>query len=199
MNFVKRGVYLELFTVLWMAIEASLSLYAGIVAGSALIAAFGIDSIIELISGSILLWRLWVESKHGSGEKVERAEHIAKWLVVVTLILLCFYVLVTALYGLFYQYRPEESLIGIGVSFAAVIIMPLLGYAKNNVQKHIKSNALKGDITNTITCAYMAGTVLVGLGLNAIFHWWWVEYLAGLVFLFWLIRETIEAFEEAKE
>ena len=199
MKQVQKGIYLELFTVIWMIIEATLAIYAGIIAGSTLIAAFGIDSVIELISGSILLWRLQVESKHGNGEKVEQAELIAKWVVAVTLIFLCFYVLFTSVYGLVKHSQPEESLLGIGVSFAAVIIMPILAYGKNSVQKHIKSDALKGEITNTITCAYMAGTVLLGLLFNAIFHWWWAESVAGLVFLLWLVQEAKEAFEEARE
>ena len=196
---LQKGIYLELFTVVWMIIEATIAIYAGIIAGSALIAAFGIDSIIELMSGGILLWRLQIELKHENGEKVEQAEHIAKWIVAVTLILLCLYVLFTSVYALVKHSQPEGSFLGIGVSFAAVIIMPLLASAKNNVQKYIRSDALKGDITNTITCAYMAGTVLAGLLLNFIFHWWWAESIAGLVFLFWLVREAKEAFEEARE
>jgi len=199
MTNTQKGVFLELFTVVWMVIEAILAIYAGIVAKSALLAAFGIDSVIELISGGILLWRLLVEIKHGDGEIVERAENIAAWVVATTLALLCLYVLFTSVYGLLTHSQPESSLLGMGVSTAAIIVMPLLAYGKKKVAKKVKSDALKGDIANTITCAYMAGTVLIGLLLNALFHWWWAESIAALVFLYWLFGEAKEAFEEARE
>ena len=76
--------------------------------------------------------------------------------------------------------------------------MPYLAITKRRIAKQIKSEALAGDAINSITCAYMAGTVLVGLGLNILFGWWWIEYVAALLFLFWLVRETWEAFEEAR-
>ena len=199
MTNIQKGLLLELFTIFWMMIEATLAIYSGIIAKSTLLAAFGIDSIIELISGGVILWRFLVEMKHGEGEKVEKAERVAAWVVAATLVLLCFYVLFTSVYGLITHSQPESSLLGIVVSAAALIVMPLLAYGKKRVAKRVRSDALKGDIANTITCAYMAGTVLVGLLLNAIFHWWWVENIAALVFLYWLFGETKEAFEEARE
>lgn len=196
---VRTGVRLEVFTVLWMVIEAGVSLGAGVVAGSILLVAFGFDSVIELISGSALLWRLKTEADGGDVERVEGIEHRASWIVAVTLALLCLYVLISALYGLATQSRPDSSPVGIGVSIAAVLIMPYLGVSKRRIARRINSDALRGDAAETFTCAYMAGTVLIGLVLNALFHWWWAEDVAALVFLFWLIRETREAFEETQE
>ncbi len=194
---LKKGLQLEIITVIWMIIETILAVGGGILAGSALLTAFGIDSLIELFSGSILLWRLWVEIKHGDIKKTEQAEHRATWFVAISLALLCLYVLSTSIYGLLVQSKPENSLVGIGVSLAAIIVMPFLAYQKRKIATIIKSEALEGDAVNSITCAYMAGTVLIGLLLNALFHWWWAEYITALVFLFWLGRETKEAFEEA--
>lgn len=199
MTIAQKGTLLEIFTVVWMVIEAILAIYAGIVAKSVLLAAFGIDSVIEFISGGIILWRLLIEIKHGDGEKVERAEHVANWIVTVSLALLCLYILITSVYGLITHSQPESSLLGISVSAAAIIVMPLLAYGKKNVAKKIRSSALKGDIANTISCAYMAGTVLVGLLLNALFHLWWAENIAALIFLYWLFGETKAAFKEARE
>lgn len=196
---VRRGVRIEVVTVLWMVIEAAVSIGAGIVAHSILLTAFGIDSVIELISGGVLLWRLSAEVGGGDVERVERIEHRATWLVAITLALLCVYVLVTSIYGLVTQAKPESSLVGIAVSLAAVVIMPWLGISKRRIAGRIDSDALRGDAAETFTCAYMAATVLVGLALNALFHWWWAEYIAALVFLFWLAGETREAFEEARE
>jgi divalent metal cation (Fe/Co/Zn/Cd) transporter len=196
---IRRGVRLEVFTIVWMVIEAAVSIVAGIVAGSFLLTAFGLDSLIELASGGILLWRLSMEGRGEDVERVEGAEHKAEWFVAVSLGLLCLYVLGTAVYGLVTQSRPESSPAGILVSLGAVIIMPFLGVSKRRVAARIESDALTGDAAESFTCAYMAGTVLVGLALNALFHWWWAENLAAIAFLFWLVGETREAFEEVRE
>ncbi len=196
---VHHGIRIEAFTVIWMVIEAAISIGAGILAGSALLVAFGLDSVIELVSGGILLWRLLAEAREGDTERVERAEHLATWVVAILLTLLCLYVLITSLYGLLTRSKPDSSLIGILISITAVIVMPWLGITKRRIAKRIDSGALRGDAASSFTCGYMAATVLVGLVLNAILLWWWAEYIAAFVFLFWLVQETREAFEEARE
>lgn len=196
---LRAGIRIEIFTVLWMVIEAVLSLGAGIVAGSVLLTAFGVDSVIELVSGAVLLWRLSVEAQSGDVERVERVEHRATWVVAVTLSLLCVYVLITSVYGLLGQGKPESSPLGIAVSLAAVIVMPWLGITKRRIAGRIGSEALRGDAAESLTCGYMAATVLVGLGLDALFHWWWAEDFAALIFLFWLLGETREALDEVRE
>lgn len=199
MSDLRKGVRLEVVTVGWMVLEAAVALGAGILARSFLLAAFGIDSVIELISGVILLWRLSLESRGGDVEHVEVAEHRATWFVVITLGLLCIYVLVTSVVGVATHSKPESSLVGILICLGAVIAMPYLGVAKRRVAARLQSDALRGDAAESITCGYMAATVLVGLLLNALFHWWWAEDLAALGFLVWLVGETREAWEEARE
>jgi divalent metal cation (Fe/Co/Zn/Cd) transporter len=196
---VRTGIRIEVLTVIWMVIEGVVSIGAGIIAGSALLVAFGIDSVIELVSGATLLWRLNVEAHGGDRERVERAERRAAWIVAVLLALLCLYVPVTAIYGLVTRAQPEGSLVGIVIAAAAAILMPWLGIAKRRLAADLDSGALRGDAASSFTCGYMAAAVLVGVGLNALFHWWWVEPVASLVFLFWLVGETREAFEEALE
>ena len=194
---IQSGTRLEVFTLIWMVIEMAVSVAAGVASGSILLIAFGLDSLIELISGAVLLWRLLVESRGGDVERVERVEHQATWMVAITLGLLCAYVLISAVYGLLNHLKPESSVPGIAVSVLAVLIMPYLALVKRRIAKRIESSALAGDAANSLTCAYMAGTVLVGLILNAFFGWWWVENVAALLFLIWLVAETREAFEEA--
>lgn len=190
---VRIGVRIEVFTVIWMAIEAAVSLAAGIVAGSILLAAFGLDSVIELISGTVLLWRLSVEARDGDAERAERVEYVARWIVAITLALLCVYVLVTSVVGLVTHARPQSSPVGIAIALAAVVVMPWLGVTKRRIAGCVDSDALRGDAVESFTCGYMAATVLVGLVLNGLFHWWWAEDLAALLFLVWLLRETREA------
>jgi divalent metal cation (Fe/Co/Zn/Cd) transporter len=196
---VQAGVRIEYFTVAWMVVEAVVSIGAGVLAGSLLLVAFGLDSVIELVSGGILLWRLRVEARGSTLERVERAERRAAWVVAVSLALLCLYVLVSAGYGLLTQGKPDSSPVGIAIALAAVLVMPGLGIAKRRIAARIDSGALRGDAASSFTCGYMAATVLVGLVLNALFHWWWAEDVAALVFLVWLGLETREALEEARE
>lgn len=196
---LRAGIRLEVLTVIWMVVESVVALGEGLVARSILLTAFGIDSLIELVSGSILLWRLAVEVRGGDVERTERLEHRATWFVAITLALLCAYVLVSSIYGLAIHSKPESSVLGIAISLGAVVVMPWLGIAKRRLADRLDSDALRGDAVESITCGYMAATVLVGVGLNALFRWWWVEDIAALAFLFWLGRETLEVLEEARE
>jgi divalent metal cation (Fe/Co/Zn/Cd) transporter len=195
---IRLGVRLEVFTILWMTVEAIVSIGAGILAGSLLLTAFGIDSVIELVSGGVLLWRLTVEARGGDTERVEGSERRAAMVVALALALLCAYVFASAIYGLLTHSKAEGSPVGIGIAAAAAIVMPGLGLWKRRLAARLNSGALRGDAASSFTCGYMAVTVLAGLVLNALFHWWWAEDVAALVFLFWLVGETREAFEEAR-
>lgn len=195
---VRAGVQVEVVTVVWMTIEAALAIGAGLVARSILLTAFGIDSIIELITGSVLLWRLSTEARGGSLEQVEKAENRAAWVTGVGLALLCVYVVATSALGLFVGNRAESSAVGIWLAVVALVAMPVLAWRKRVVAATIGSSALRADAACSITCAYMAATLLVGLALNALFGWWWADSAGALVFLYWLLPEAREAIEGAR-
>ncbi len=192
------GVRLEVVTVVWMAVEAVLAIGAGIVARSVLLTAFGFDSVIELISGGTLLWRLSSEARGAGGERLETVERRATRISAVLLVLLCAYVVLVGLAGLVSRLRPEASVLGVGVAVAAVLVMPLLAWRKRRANLVIGSPALRADIAETITCAYLAAATLVGAGLNLIAGWWWAEYAAALVLLVFIAMETKEAIESAR-
>ena len=195
---VRVGVRLEVVTVVWMALEAVLAIGAGIVARSVLLTAFGFDSVIELISGGTLLWRLSSEARGAGGERLETVERRATRISAVLLVLLCAYVVLVGLAGLVSRLRPEASVLGVGVAGAAVLVMPLLAWRKRRANLVIGSPALRADIAETITCAYLAAATLVGAGLNLIAGWWWAEYAAALVLLVFIAMETREAIESAR-
>ncbi|MGA2504927.1 MAG: cation transporter, partial [Anaerolineales bacterium] len=109
---IRMGVRIEVITILWMVVEMGVSIGAGIAAGSVLLTAFGVDSLIELVSGSILLWRLSTENRGGDLGSVRRAERRAAWVVAASLSLLCAYVLISSVYLLLIHAKPESSLIG---------------------------------------------------------------------------------------
>jgi divalent metal cation (Fe/Co/Zn/Cd) transporter len=195
---VQAGIRIEAVTVVWMLVEAAVALAAGVLAGSVLLTAFGVDSIIELVAGGVLLWRLVTEAREGSLERVERAESRAAWVTATALVLLCIYVVVTAGRGLASRTHPAESLAGIGVSAAAIVVMPLLAVRKRRLAERLGSSALRGDAACSATCAYLAATVLLGLFLQATLGWWWADSVAALALLFWLGREAREALANAR-
>jgi divalent metal cation (Fe/Co/Zn/Cd) transporter len=194
---VRAGVRLELVTVVWMAAEAVLAIGAGIAARSVLLTAFGFDSVIELVSGGALLWRLSSEARGATSKRMENVERRATGISAVLLVLLCAYVVFVGVAGLVARLRPEGSALGVGVAVAAVVVMPLLAWRKRRANLVIGSPALRADIAETITCAYLAAATLAGAGLNLIAGWWWAEYVAALVLLVFIAMETKEAIESA--
>ncbi len=197
-NAVRRGVRLETFTVAWMMVEAALAIGAGVTARSVLLTAFGADSLIELLSGAALLWRLRVESAGGSGARVMAVERRVVWISAVLLLLLCTYVALTSAAGFVLGVKPERSWLGVAVAAAAMVVMPWLAARKRAVNHTIQSAALRADIAESVTCAYLAAVTLVGAAINAITGLSWVEYVAALILLWWLIPEAREAIGAAR-
>src|SRR5438128_2065664 len=113
---IHAGVLIEVATVTWMVVEAIVAIGAGVLAGSLLLVAFGIDSVIELVTGGALLWRLTTEERGGSLARVQKTENQAAWITGLGLVLLCVYVVVSAGVGLLTQNRPESSFVGIGLA-----------------------------------------------------------------------------------
>lgn len=197
-NAIRRGVRLEGFTVAWMAAEAVLAIAAGITARSVLLTAFGADSLIELVSGATLLWRLRAEAAGGNDGRVHSVEKRATLISAVLLILLCAYVALSSIAGFVVRIQPERSWLGIAVSGAAVVVMPWLAARKRAANQTIQSAALRADIAESVTCAYLAAITLIGAAINAITGLWWVEYVAAVVLLRWLLPEAREALEAAR-
>jgi divalent metal cation (Fe/Co/Zn/Cd) transporter len=193
---VRTGVRLEILTVAWMAGEAVLAIGAGLAARSVLLTAFGFDSAIELLSGVTLLWRLTSEGR--GSPRMEAIERRATLISAVLLVLLTAYLVVVGLGGLIARVHPSGSALGVVVSAAAVIAMPMLAWRKQKANALIGSAALRADIAETITCAYMAAATIVGAGLNLLFGLWWAEYAAALALLVFIVMETREALEAAR-
>ena len=168
------------------------------IAHSLLLVAFGLDSVIELVTGGVLLWRLITEARGSSLDRVEHAENRAAWITGMSLALLCGYVVVSAVAGLVFHHEADRSPVGLALALGAVIVMPVLARQKRSIAARIESAALRADAACSMTCAYMAATLLIGLGLNTLFGWWWAEHLASLAFLYWLVTETREALEGAR-
>lgn len=195
---VRLGVWIELGTIVWMVIEAGVALSVGFATRSVSLQGFGLDSIVELIAGGILLWRLLVEQRGGSLERIETAERRASWVTAISLFALAVYIVGDSAFALVTRTQPEASWWGVGLAIAAAIIMPLLWQGKLRVAKRIGSAALKADAACSVTCAYMSLTLLAGLLLNRLFGWWWADPLAALALVYFLVQEGREALHEAR-
>lgn len=195
---VKKGINIEIVSIFWMIVEAAVAIGAGIVAHSLALTALGADSIIELVAGGILLWRLYVESNGASIERVQQAEKRASWVVGVSLLALAIYIVVMAGYDLWTRSGSETSMLGLALAVASGIIMPYLSRAKKKIGTQIGSKALRADGSCSIVCAYMAWTLIVGLVLTAFLGWWWLNALAGLALVYFIAKEGIEAIQEAR-
>jgi divalent metal cation (Fe/Co/Zn/Cd) transporter len=195
---VRLGVWIELVTIVWMVIEASVALSVGFATRSVSLQGFGLDSIVELIAGGILLWRLLIEQRGGSTERIEVAERRASWVTAISLFALAVYIVGDSAFAFVTRTQPEASWWGVGLALAAAIIMPLLWQGKLRVAKRIGSFALKADAACSVTCAYMSLTLLAGLLLNRLFGWWWADPLAALALVYFLVQEGREALHEAR-
>jgi divalent metal cation (Fe/Co/Zn/Cd) transporter len=195
LNLIRRAFRLEGFTAGWMLIEAAVAIGAGVAARSLSLIAFGADSLIELVSAGVLLWRLNVELRQGA-EFPESVERRASRISAALLFVLAAYVVVNAVYGLWRREGQEFSTTGLVLTILAIPVMWWLARAKMRVANQIVSGALRADAVESITCSYLSGVVVVGLLIQLLMPgWWWVDSVASLAIVVLLIREARDAWE----
>jgi len=187
---VARGLRLEYLTIGWNSLEALIALVSGFVAGSIALVGFGLDSVVEVSSGAILLWRLRADHHV---ENRERNERLALRLVGVGFLALALYVAIDAGWTLMQRQAPDESIPGIALAIASLIVMPLLARAKRRVAVGLESGAMHADSRQTDICAYLSAILLGGLALNATLGWWWADPVAALAMVPLIGREGVEA------
>jgi divalent metal cation (Fe/Co/Zn/Cd) transporter len=175
------------FTIVWMSIEAGVSLFTAISARSVALAAFGADSAIELLSAATVLWRFRTGRQHAE----TTATKITGWLLVALVV----YIATSSLYALILHRKAEASYLGMIVLIAAAFIMPWLGKQKRRLAAATNSAALEADATQSSVCAYLAWIALAGLLLNAFAHLWWADAVAALFLIPFVLKEAKEAFE----
>lgn len=187
---IKKALKIEWFLISYNVLEGFVSILAGIFAGSIALVGFGLDSIIEVSSAAILVWRL---SHKGSLEEESEKEKKALFFVGITFFLLAAYVGYESVLKLWHGDKPHESLPGVIIAVLSILIMPSLGFAKRKIARQIGSKALEADAKETIICAYLSGVLLAGLVLNWLFGWWWADPVAGLAMIYFLVKEGREA------
>jgi divalent metal cation (Fe/Co/Zn/Cd) transporter len=188
---LSRGLSLERLTIGYNALEGLVAIVAGLGAGSVALTGFGIDSVIEVSSGALLVWRLRAEL--GSPPVGPAVEARARRAAGALLLALAAYLVAESARRLLRQARPEESLVGVALTALSLVVMPLLARAKLRTAAALGSRALRADAHETVVCAWLSLTTLVGLALNAGMGWWWADPVAALAMLPLIVREGLEA------
>jgi divalent metal cation (Fe/Co/Zn/Cd) transporter len=191
----KKGLFLEYFTVGYNVVEAVVSIVFGHMANSIALIGFGLDSVVESLSGMVLIWRL---RQHGkvSEEKEEAVEKKATRFVAISFFVLGLYVLFQSVKKLVGKEIPDPSLPGMIIAVASLGIMPILAWQKFDVGKKIQSQALVADSKETLACFFLSAALLLGLGSNYVFGFWQADPIVGLIIVAFLFREGIEAWQE---
>ena len=189
----KKALVLVWIGEIWNVFEGTVAIWAALLAGSVALLAFGLDSIIELFAGAVMIWRFMKEKE----DKEAKKEKTALRLIGLTFFLLSAFIVfqsLATLFGFFAQ--PSESLVGIFITVSSAVLMTVLFFYKTGIAKQIGSRALRAEAYQSLICDLQDLVVLVGLGLNGLFGWWWADPLMALALVPFLIREGLESFEE---
>lgn len=187
-HLVKRAKLLARIGLGWHGIEATVAIGAGIVASSIALVGFGADSLIEAVAGFVLLWRF--AAARASSDSAERR---AQQFIAISFYVLAAYVGIEAIRNLIGGQHPDVSYVGIVLSAVTLATMPPLAIAKGRVGEQLGSSATKSEGRQNMLCAYLSAALLVGLGANALFGWWWADPTTALVIAAVAVREGREA------
>jgi len=169
----RQVIWLQIITLVWMLVECGISLYGAISAHSSALLAFGADSFVELLSATVVLLAIL--------PSFPLTKDHATRLAGILLFVLAGMVTLVTLFSLVYRVKPETSCSGIGVTMAALVVMPILASAKRRTARHTNNRVLAADAVQSATCAYLAAVTLAGLAINAIWHIHWVDAAAALL------------------
>jgi divalent metal cation (Fe/Co/Zn/Cd) transporter len=186
----RRGFRLEYATATWMAAEAAIAITAGLIAASVALVGFGLDSVIELLSAAIVIWQL--RGEIAGQDRQTRAVR----LIGVTFFVLAIYLTITSIRDLATAARPGQSVAGLAVTAAALVVMPVLAIAKRRTGQALGNRTLVADSAETAFCAFTSAAALLGVGLNAWLGWWWADPAAALIIAALAVREGIECWEQ---
>jgi divalent metal cation (Fe/Co/Zn/Cd) transporter len=195
----RRALWLEYVTVGWNVIEGVVAIGAGMIAGSVALVGFGVDSSVEVISGLGLLWRLRTAGPEATVAEESAAERRALYVVAATFFLLATYIAFEAVTSLLGREEPDRSTVGLVLSVLSLVIMPLLAWWKQRTGRQMGSRALVADSVETWVCSYLSLALLAGVGLHALFGWWWADPVGALAMLPIILWQGWETLSEARE
>jgi len=186
---VRRGLTLEYLTLGWNVVGTVVSITAAVAAGSVALAGFGLDSLIEIGASTVVIWQL--------NQRADPRERRALRLIGAALIALAVYIAAQAAYTIVAAQHPRPSSLGIAWTALTCLAMLALATGKARTGKALENRVLQTEGRVTLIDAYLAGAILTGLALNAALGWWWADPLAGLVIVFYGLREGSHAMRQA--
>lgn len=186
----RLGFALEYASMAWMVAEAAVAITAGVLASSIALTGFGLDSVIEFFAAAIVVWQLRGET-HG-----EDRETRAVRLIGVTFFALAAYLAAESIHDLATHARPAESIPGLAITAAALIVMPVLAIAKRQTGRALSNRTLIADSAETAFCAWTSAATLAGVGLNTALGWWWADPAAALVIAALAVKEGLETWHD---
>lgn len=182
----RRVRFIVAFTITYNVIEAIIAITAGVLASSAALIGFGLDSVVEVLSAVAIAWQF-------TRKDPERWEKVTVRAIGLAFFALAAYVTIDAILSLVSQEGPEHSPLGIGITALSLLVMPLLAWFEIRTGRELGSKSVLADARQLLLCVYLSGAVFIGLILNSLFGWWWADSVAALVVAALAVREGIEA------
>lgn len=182
----RRVRFIVAFTITYNVIEAIVAITAGMLASSAALIGFGLDSVVEVLSAVAVAWQF-------TRKDPERWEKATVRAIGLAFFALAAYVSIDAILSLISQEGPEHSPLGIGITALSLLVMPLLASFEIRTGRELGSKSVLADARQLMLCVYLSGAVFIGLILNSLFGWWWADSVAALIVAALAIREGIEA------
>ena len=192
---LNKGLRLEFISLGWNVVEGVVAVAAGLAAGSVALIGFGVDSFVESSSAGVIVWRILAERRNSDPLRVQSVERISQRLVAASLVLLTVYVLYESVTALVFAERPDASVPGVILASLSLIVMWWLARSIRNVGRELHSHSIEADSSQTLACWWMSLSLLVGLGLNLLFGWWWADPIAGIAISGVVFREGWNAWQ----
>lgn len=182
----RRVRFIVAFTIIYNVVEAIVAITAGVLASSAALIGFGLDSVVEVLSAVAVAWQF-------TRKDPERWEKVTVRAIGLAFFALAAYVIIDAVVSLVAQEGPEDSPLGIGITALSLVVMPVLAWFEIRTGQELRSKSVLADARQLLLCVYLSGAVLLGLLLNSLFGWWWADSIAALVVAVLAVREGVEA------
>ena len=178
--------FIVAFTITYNVLEAMVAIWAGVLASSAALIGFGLDSVVDVLSAVAVAWQF-------TRKDPERWEKATVRAIGLAFFALAAYVTGDAIMSLVSRAAPEHSPLGLGITALSLLVMPALAWYETRTGRELGSKSVLADAKQLLLCVYLSGAVFIGLMLNSLFGWWWADPVAALVVAALAVREGIEA------
>ncbi|MDT0647954.1 cation transporter [Zunongwangia sp. F260] len=195
---LRKGRNVQTFNIIYDSVEVLVSLIAGFSSGSSALIGWGLDSVVEVISGSTLWWRLNGELNDISKKKVQRRERITLFVIALSFLLISTFITYDSITKLINKEIPDWSTAGLIILLVSLVVNPFLIWYKYKYGKKLDSKELIADSKDTFVCLYQTIAVLGGILAVHFLDWWWADPVAALLIVPYALKEGWEAYNNGK-